>query len=55
MQTSLFHSLIGILRICMIIKELKMYEPVAKPIPTFGHANANFSVFMDRIEYQFLK
>ena len=23
--------------------------------PTFGHANANFSVFVDRIRNQFLK
>ena len=28
---------------------------VAKPGPTFGHANANFSVFIDRIRNQFLK
>ena len=30
-----------------------IYQLVAKP--KFGHANANFSVFKDRIRNQFLK
>ena len=33
----------------------KDLPPSGEASPTFGHANANFSVFIDRIRNQFLK
>ena len=37
--------------------ELKIssLDTVAKPAPTFGHANANFSVFIECIRFYFPK
>ena len=40
------HSLLLKLRLCLNGGEAS---------PTFGHANANFSVFIDRFRNQFLK
>ena len=41
-----FASIIFIVHVCAISGEAR---------PTFGHVNANFSVFRDRIRNQFLK
>ena len=45
----------------MVVKTKKVISQVTTPgisgkaSPTFGHANANFSVFIDRIRSQLLK
>ena len=39
----------------LISKEVNLLAISGDASPTFGHANANFSVFIDRIRNQFLK